>query len=85
MFKKKKRKKERIKKIAIKRVIIINTSKNQSIDKKIVIKKDIGMFVIGCPPMIALIALKRAVNLLSPGALSNITPLTYNFNIYYAN
>lgn len=43
------------------------------------------MFVIGCPPMIALIALKSAVNLLSPGALSNITPLTYNFNIYYAN
>ena len=44
-------------------------------------KKDIGMFVSGCPPMIALIALKRVVSLLSPGALSNITPLTYNFKI----
>lgn len=56
--------------------IFINTSKNQSIERKIVMRKDIGMFVSGCPPMIALIALKRAVNLLSPGALSNITPLT---------
>lgn len=29
--------------------------------------------------MIALMALKSAVNLLSPGALSNITPLTCDF------
>lgn len=43
-------------------------------------KNDMGIFKTGCPPIIALIALKRAVNLLSPGALSNITPFTFNFN-----
>lgn len=33
--------------------------------------------------MIALIALKSAVNLLSPGALSNITPLTCDSNQHF--
>lgn len=54
------------------------TSKNQSTESRNVIIKDIGKFVRGWPPIIALIALKSAVNLLSPGALSNITPLTCN-------
>ena len=40
-------------------------------------KKDIGILVIGCPPIIALIALNNERTLLSPGALSKITPLTY--------
>jgi len=52
------------------------TSKNQSTERKNVMTNDIGRFVRGLPPIIALIALKSAVSLLSPGALSNITPLT---------
>jgi len=38
--------------------------------------RDIGRFVRGWPPIIALMALKSVVNRLSPGALSNITPRT---------
>lgn len=44
-------------------------------------KKDIGIFVRRCPPMIALIALNRDVTLLSPGALSKITPFTWDWEI----
>ena len=46
-------------------------------DRKTVTTNDMGTFVSGCPPIIALIALNKLVILLSPGELSKITPFTY--------
>jgi hypothetical protein len=45
-------------------------------ERKNVITIDVGTFVIGLPPIIALIALNKLVILRSPGELSKMTPLT---------
>lgn len=65
--------------LSIRRFIILRlmiTSNNHNIDRNKVIAKDIGMFVKGCPPTIARIALNNVVNRFCPGALSKITPFT---------
>ena len=54
-------------------------------DRKKVITNDMGKLVIEWPPIIALIALKRLVNLLSPGELSKITPLTCRKSKSFSN
>lgn len=54
----------------------MHTSHIQSNDKNTVITNENGILTTGFPPIIALIALNNEVILLSPGALSNITPFT---------